>query len=128
ADARLLEAETMARYVRWLVAEGMTIDDPVTGEHRAIRYGDIAVLATSTTSLSTLFRAFDRCGVPYAARGGGMFLRDPLHRRFLLALIALADRDDGVAMASLLAPPFFAIDLRDLACADADDPNDPCTR
>src|SRR5690606_15215247 len=40
ADARLLEAETMARYVRWLVAEGMTIDDPVTGEHRAIRSGD----------------------------------------------------------------------------------------
>ena len=43
-----------------------------------------------------------------------MFLEDPLHRQFLLGLRALADRDDGVAEAALLRPPFFAVDLADL--------------
>jgi ATP-dependent helicase/nuclease subunit A len=43
-----------------------------------------------------------------------MFLEDPLHRQFLLGLRALADRDDGVAEAALLRPPFFAVDIADL--------------
>ena len=52
--------------------------------------------------------------IPYASRGGKLFLEDPLHRQFLLALRALADRDDGVAEAALLRPPFFVVDLADL--------------
>ena len=52
--------------------------------------------------------------IPYASRGGTLFLEDPLHRQFLLGLRALADRDDGVAEAALLRPPFFAVDLADL--------------
>ncbi len=35
-------------------------------------------------------------------------------RQFLLGLRALADRDDGVAEAALLRPPFFALDPADL--------------
>jgi ATP-dependent helicase/nuclease subunit A len=66
--------------------------------------------------------------VPYAARGGSLFLGDPLHRRFLLGLCAIADRDDGVALAALLRPPFFAVDLGDLARADAGDPEDRATQ
>ena len=38
----------------------------------------------------------DRLGVPWSARGGTLFLEDPLHGQFLLALRAIADRDDGV--------------------------------
>ncbi|MCW5802248.1 MAG: UvrD-helicase domain-containing protein [Deltaproteobacteria bacterium] len=113
---RVLEAEVTARYVRWLVEVGdVEIVDPVTGVPRRIRYGDVGVLALSTTNLPHLFDAFDRDGVPYAARGGSVFLSDPLLRRFLLGLCALADRDDGVAVAALLRPPYFAIGLADLA-------------
>jgi ATP-dependent helicase/nuclease subunit A len=125
AEVRALEAEAMARYLRWLVHVSDTrIVDPVTNEPRPIGYGDIGVLAITTTNLPVLFEAFDRDDVPYAARGGAIFLGDPIHRRFLLGLCALADRDDGVALAALLRPPFFAVDLGDLACARADDPDD----
>jgi len=56
------------------------------------------------------------------------FLADPLQRMFLLGLAAIADRDDGVAQAALLRPPFFAVDFGDLARARADDPGDLATQ
>lgn len=103
---------------------GISIVDPKTGKTRAIGYGDIGVLAFTTTNLATLFEAFDRDRVPYAARGGTLFLSDPIHRQFLLGLVALADRDDGVALSALLRPPFFAVDLADLARSRREDPDD----
>ncbi len=125
AEFRALEAEAMARYVRWLVRVScITIADPVTHVPRAIGFGDVGVLAITTTNLPELFDAFDRDGVPYAARGGSLFLGDPIHRRFMLGLCALADRDDGVALAALLRPPFFAVNLGDLARSRSDDPGD----
>jgi ATP-dependent helicase/nuclease subunit A len=79
-----------------------------------VQYGDVAVLAVSTWNLPLLFEHLDAEGVPYASRGGRLFLADPLSRQFLLGLRALADRGDGVAEAALLRPPFFALGLADL--------------
>ncbi|MFL5260924.1 MAG: UvrD-helicase domain-containing protein, partial [Anaeromyxobacteraceae bacterium] len=113
---RAAEARALAAYLRWLVeGPGRTIVDPTTGAARRAGYGDVAVLVTVTTQLPLLFPELDRLAVPYAARGGTLFLSEPLHRQFLLALRALADRDDGVAQAALFRPPFFALDLDDLA-------------
>ena len=129
AELRALEAEAMSRYVRWLVrVSGTRIVDPVTHERRQIGYGDVGVLAITTTHLPLLFDAFARDDVPHASRGGSLFLRDPIHRRFLLGLCALGDSDDGVALAGLLRPPFFAVDLGDLARARPDDPEDRATQ
>jgi ATP-dependent helicase/nuclease subunit A len=114
-EYRTLEGQALARYLRWLVtASAITIVDSLDGQPRRIRYSDIAVLAVSTWRLPLLFPSLDREGVPYASRGGTLFLSDPLHRRFLLGLRAVADRDDGVADAALLRPPFFALDPLDL--------------
>ena len=114
-EYRDLEGRALARYLHWLVASSdVRIADPLGGPQRRPRYGDIAVLAVSTWKLSLLFRPFDEEGIPYASRGGTLFLQDPLHRQFLLGLRAVADRDDGVAEAALLRPPFFAVDLLDL--------------
>jgi ATP-dependent helicase/nuclease subunit A len=124
-DVRALEAAVLARYARWLVTRSETrVVDRSSGESRPVTYGDLAVLALSTTSLPMLFEAFDRDDVPHAARGGSLFLRDPLHRQFILGLCAIADRDDGVAMVALLRPPFFALDLADLARSQRGDPTD----
>jgi ATP-dependent helicase/nuclease subunit A len=113
---RAAEAKALAKWVRGLVeGKRRTIRDPSTGEPRPAGYGDVAVLVASTFHLHLLFPELDRLGVPYAARGGSLFLGDPLHRQFLLALRALSDRDDGVAQAALLRPPFFAVDYDDLA-------------
>ena len=92
----------------------MQIADPLTRQPRRVQYGDIAVLAVSTWNLPLLFEHLDAEDVPYASRGGRLFLADPLSRQFLLGLRALADRDDGVAEAALLRPPFFAVGLGDL--------------
>ncbi len=114
-EYRELEGRVLARYLRWLVEEGgFSIIDAVDGRTRRIHYGDIAILAVSTWQLSLLFPRLDAEGIPYASRGGRMFLEDPLHRQFLLGLRALADRDDGVGEAALLRPPFFAVDIADL--------------
>jgi ATP-dependent helicase/nuclease subunit A len=114
-EYRALEGETLARYLRWLVeSSDVAVTDPLTRQPRRVQYGDIAVLAVSTWSLSLLFERLDAEGVPYASRGGRLFLADPLSRQLLLGLRALADRSDGVAEAALLRPPFFALGLADL--------------
>lgn len=122
---RRLEARALAAYLGWLVAPrpaGVTVTDATTGRERAVRFGDVAVLAISTANLPLLFAELDRARIPWTARGGRLFLEDPLHRRFLLALRALADPDDGAAEAALLRPPFFALDPADhLAAAAARD-------
>ena len=115
-EYRALEGTALARYLRWLVElSGLeVVADPVTGERRRVAYGDIAVLALVTTNLPLLFREIERMAVPYSARGGKLFLEDPLHKQFLLGLRAVADCDDGIAEAALLRPPFFAVDLLDV--------------
>ncbi len=114
------EASAWARVFRWMVeVEKPLIRDPVSGEARAVQYGDIAVLAHVTTNLPLLLEALDEQGVPWSARGGKLFISDPLHQQFLLGLRALADRHDGVAMMALLRPPFFAVDLTDVAVKSA---------
>jgi ATP-dependent exoDNAse (exonuclease V) beta subunit len=114
-EYRELEGRVLARYLRWLVeVSDIQIVDPLDGRPRRVRYSDIAILAVSTWRLSLLFPWLAAEGIPYASRGGTLFLEDPLHRQFLLGLRAIADRDDGVAEAALLRPPFFAVDLADL--------------
>ncbi|HSN90238.1 MAG TPA: UvrD-helicase domain-containing protein, partial [Anaeromyxobacteraceae bacterium] len=122
AADRAREAEVLAAWIRRAAgggAGGETVVDPAGGGPRPARYGDVAVLAHSTVNVPLLLAALDRLGIPWSARGGTLFLDDPLHRRFLLALRAVADRDDGVAQAALLAAPFFALDHRDLAAERA---------
>lgn len=113
--ARKLEGKALAAYLRWLVNHsGIKVRDQDDEELRPVAWSDIAVLALVTTNLRHLFSALDREAVPYAISGGVLFTTDPLHRQFLLGLRAIADRNDGVAEAALLRPPYFAIDLRDL--------------
>lgn len=112
---RTLEATVLARYLRWLVEHSdVEVLDLTTRKRRRVGYADIAVLAFETTNLPLLFPELDAVGVPHAARGGTLFLQDPLHKQFLLGLRAIADREDGVAQAAFYRPPFFSIDVDDL--------------
>src|SRR5262245_51114417 len=131
-EYRELEGDALAHYLRWLVERsGVQVEDPLSGRTRPVRFGDVAILAVTTWRLARLFPWLDATGIPYASRGGRLFLSDPLHRQFLLGLRALADRDDGVAEAALLRPPFFAVDLAELlrerSCRDAE-PSDEGVR
>jgi ATP-dependent helicase/nuclease subunit A len=118
-DDRRREAEVLATWIRRAVEGGLEpVVDPASESDRPARYGDVAVLVHSTWNVGLLVEALDRLGVPWSARGGTLFLDDPLHRQLLLGLRAVADRDDGVAAAAV-RPPFFALDVLDLARARA---------
>jgi ATP-dependent exoDNAse (exonuclease V) beta subunit len=127
AAGRAVEAAMLARYVRWLLASGRRVRDPDTNEERRVQAGDVAVLACVTTNLRLLLRQLDTLGIEYTARGGALFLGHPVARQYLLGLRALADRDDGVAEAALLRPPFFAVDWSDAVVEriNKDTPPDP---
>ena len=125
---RAVEAAMLARYVRWLLASGRLVRDPDTNDERPVRAGDIAVLACVTTNLRLLLRQFDTLGIEYTARGGALFLGHPVARQYLLGLRALADRDDGVAEAALLRPPFFAVDWGDAVVERVSKANPPDPR
>jgi ATP-dependent helicase/nuclease subunit A len=56
----------------------------------------------------------ERFGIPYAARGATLFLREPVIRQLILGLRAVADESDGIAQAAFFRPPFFALDLADV--------------
>ncbi len=112
---RDVEAQALARYVRWLVGRSpVRVRDPDTRAERRVCHGDIAILAHATPNLGAVLRAFEQLGIQYTAHGGVLFLTNPLVRRYLLALRAIADRDDGVAEAALMRPPFFNLDLVDI--------------
>jgi ATP-dependent exoDNAse (exonuclease V) beta subunit len=116
-DGRPVEAAMLARYVRWLLDSQHQVRDPDTNDPRPVQPGDIAVLAAVTTNLRLLLHELETAGVEYSARGGALFLAHPVVRQYLLGLRALADRDDGVAVAALLRPPFFALDCGDAVSA-----------
>ncbi len=106
ASDRAVEATVIATFLR-------------TRRDAGGRHGDVAVLAHSTYHVHLLTAELDRLGVPWSARGGTLFLEDPLHVQFILGLRAIADRDDGVALSALLREPFFALDLADLVREEA---------
>lgn len=113
--ARLIEAGMLARYLLWLKNESkIKIRDRETDEVRPVEYGDIAVLAQATTNLPKLFRALERFGIPYAARGATLFLQEPVIQQLILGLRAVADDSDGIAQAAFFRPPFFALNLADV--------------
>jgi ATP-dependent helicase/nuclease subunit A len=120
ADGRPVEAAMLGRYVRWLLDSQHQVRDPDTNAARPVQPGDIAVLAAVTTNLRLLLHEFETVDIEYSARGGALFLAHPVVRQYLLGLRALADRDDGVAAAALLRPPFFALDCGDAVSARAD--------
>ena len=113
--ARGIEAGMLARYLRWLKdGSKLEVRDRETDGMRPVEFGDIAVLAQTTTNVPLLFRALERFGIPYAARGATLFLREPVIRQLILGLRAVADESDGIAQAAFFRPPFFALDLADI--------------
>ncbi len=110
-----VEAELLARRIRsWVESGELTVRDAETNESRPVHYEDFAILARATGYVPNLLEAFRTYGVPYTARGGRLFLKEPVVRTFLLALRAIAEKEDGPAQAILHRPPFFPVDYEDL--------------
>ena len=126
-ERRRRSATSVAGWIRGFLDDpDARVIDRDTGQARRPMPGDIAILVPVTTNLDPLFERLDSMDLPHATSGGRLFLQDPLHRRFLLALRGLSgrrDRDihDGAALASLYAPPIFAVEPRVILNASRDE-------
>jgi len=104
----LAEAERIAAEIRALLRADppLTIEDGAA--RRALRAGDVAVLARSRTSLEALEAVAATLGVPVLNAGGGDVLgtREGLDAVALLA--AVVDASDTPALLAFLRGPFVA--------------------
>lgn len=100
------EAELIARRVRWLLDAGETVIDPDTGQARAVRSGDIAILVRKKRSIGAIERRLAAHGVAYQSTGSGnAFERDEVID--VCTLLAVIDNvEQPIAVASLLRSPY----------------------
>jgi ATP-dependent exoDNAse (exonuclease V) beta subunit len=110
-DGRAVEARAVARLLQNLLRPGSKtrVRDEDSGEPRALRPGDVAVLAESTAQLPLLVEALEAVGLEATTRGGRLMMDHPVVRALLLGYCALCDQEDGVSEGALLREPFFAI-------------------
>jgi ATP-dependent exoDNAse (exonuclease V) beta subunit len=121
-DAGLLrraEAQQVAATIARTQDEGWSVSDgrdPATGEERwrPARLGDVTVLVPARTSLPFLEDALDEWGIPYRAESSSLVYVSRAVRDLLMALRAIDDPTDHLAIVSALRTPLFACGDDDL--------------
>ena len=115
-DVREREATAMAAWIRAAV-EGdgtqppMTVTDRATGELRAARYSDIAVLAMKRKPFDWYERSLAALGVPFVKDGGrGFFVGREVQDLLALMRVVLNPLDDLQLLAALRSPLFGWLD------------------
>jgi ATP-dependent exoDNAse (exonuclease V) beta subunit len=95
-------AESLADHVAGLVASGFRIVDPRSQEPRPVRWGDIAVLATTNRSVETIALALRAAHVPMKMTLSGIFTV-PETCLAKACLRRLNDATDTLATAEIIA-------------------------
>ncbi len=107
------EAEAVADMCARLI-DSETILDRKTGERRACRAGDIALLAPTGSDLWRYEEALERRGIPVATQAGkGLFRRQEVQDLIALTRV-LADRRDTLALGALLRGPLVGLTEEEL--------------
>ncbi len=102
-------AATLAR----AAAEGWVVE-PEGAPPRPCRWGDMAVLLPSRTSLPHLRRALGRAGVPYRLETGSLVYATTEVRDLLAVLHAIDDPGDEIALIGALRSPAYGCGDDDL--------------
>ncbi len=107
------EAEAVADLCARLIGSEAILDRK-TGEHRACRPGDIALLAPTGSDLWRYEEALERRGVPVATQAGkGLFRRQEIQDLIAITRV-LADRRDTLALGALLRGPLVGLTEEEL--------------
>lgn len=107
------EAEAVADMCARLIGSEAILDRK-TGERRACRPGDIALLAPTGSDLWRYEEALERCGIPVATQAGkGLFRRQEIQDLIALTRV-LADRRDTLALGALLRGPLVGLTEEEL--------------
>lgn len=107
------EAEAVAEMCARLIGSEAILDRK-TGERRACRPGDIALLAPTGSDLWRYEEALERRGIPVATQAGkGLFRRQEIQDLIALTRV-LADRRDTLALGALLRGPLVGLTEEEL--------------
>lgn len=107
------EAYLIASMIReWVEEKHLRVHEMETGELRAARYADFALLFNQFTSINSYEVAFRNAGVPAFVVGGGRgyWLRYEV-RDLVNLLKAMVDDEDELAWVSLLRSPLAGLSL-----------------
>ena len=116
-ELRRREATAVAQAVAGMLREGWHVCEG-SGEDatpRPARRGDIAILLPSRTSLGHLEDALDNEQIPYRAEASSLVYSTREIRDLLLALRAVSDPTDELALVSALRSPLYGCGDDDLA-------------
>lgn len=114
-DLRAAEARQVAATVARIQAEGWSVgDESADSGWREPKLGDITVLVPARTSLPFLEDALESAGIPYRAESSSLVYVSRAVRDLLMALRAIDDPTDQLAIVSALRSPLFACGDDDL--------------
>ena len=107
------EAEAVSDMCARLIGSEAIVDRK-SGERRACRPGDIALLAPTGSDLWRYEEALERRGIPVATQAGkGLFRRQEIQDLIALTRV-LADRRDTLALGALLRGPLVGLTEEEL--------------
>ena len=114
--AELLHAEAAAEaaLVAHAAGGGYEVRDPLTGQTRRSRAGDVMVLAPRLTQIRHLEDALDASGIAFAVDGGKSFFSRQETHETLATLRAIEDPQDRASLVAALRSGFFGVSDRDL--------------
>ncbi len=114
-EVRRLEAADIVAAIQTALAEGWSVHDADGADGwRPARPDDVAVLLPARTSLPALEAALAEAGLPYRTESSSLVYATPEIREMLLALKAVDDPSDELAIVSALRSPLFGCSDRDL--------------
>ncbi len=116
-ELRRREASAVAQAVAAILRDGWSVDDgtPEEPSPRPARLGDIAILIPSRTSLADLEDALDAAAIPYRAEASSLVYNTREVRDVLIALQAIADPTDELAVVAALRSSLYGCGDDDLA-------------
>jgi ATP-dependent exoDNAse (exonuclease V) beta subunit len=110
-ELRAREASDVAAVVRRIRQEGWTVaeEDAEDGQPvvRPACFGDIAILIPARTSLAAIEGALDDAGIPHRTEAGALAYATDEARMLLLALRAVDDPSDHLAIVCTLRSPLY---------------------
>jgi ATP-dependent exoDNAse (exonuclease V) beta subunit len=112
-ELRAREAASVADAVKTAVDDGWQVGDG-EGGWRPARLGDICVLLPARTSLYFLERALDEIEVPYRAETSSLVYGTREVRNLIMALRAIDDPSDELALVTVLRSSLFGCGDDDL--------------
>ncbi|MDZ7859089.1 MAG: UvrD-helicase domain-containing protein [Candidatus Krumholzibacteriota bacterium] len=104
---RALEGDGVARFIKEIISEERIVRDVNTKEFRPVKYSDIALIYRGSTGLENYEEPLRLEGIPYIVEGGGLFYKRQEIRDLSMAMWAIEDPFDSIALVSILRSSLF---------------------